>query len=180
MLPSGLPENVAAVEKVVRQIFDPSWIEPAAPDGKQKPAAQAFYPVPGHVVFSVSRELGLKTTVEIERNGISIGEAPLASGKSGRVYKGFTALVAGDVRGIPVIDNGKELRKLDVLADEIPPSGPYHAHVSGFAPVPEAIKRKEFYKNIGEDLRSFASDVHLRTLPLRGWEEELWKSKKSK
>ena len=174
LLSSGLPVEIGSDEIVARHIFDRSHIlEASVLDGPFRPAAQAFYPVPGHTVFSVSRLLGLTTDEAVQENGVEVGAMPRANGKAGRVLKGYSTLQAGSLRSVTVIDRGKELWKLNVVSDEpLPPAHPtpFHAHVSGFLPLPEGAKHKEFYKNICEDIRAIAEDVRLRSIPFKPWE----------
>jgi len=156
-LPSGLPDQVADEESVARHVFTDRHIGSDAKDRNKKWAkAQAFLPLfDGHNwVFSVSRTLHLKDAEAILRNGRDIGQL------SGRSYKGSALLTAKQVRSTAMKSGeGGELQKLDVLAHEAADgSTPYHAHVTGFLPLPDGANMKEYFKEASMDLERHAKE----------------------
>lgn len=157
LLPSGLPGHVANDETVARHVFTDRHIGSDARDRRKKWAkAQAFLPLfdGRNWVFSVSRTLGLKDAEAIRRNGMAIGQV------SGRSYKGSALLTAEQVRSTAMKSGeGGELQNLDVLPHEAADgSTPYHAHVTGFLPLPEGANMKEYFKEASMDLERYAKE----------------------
>ena len=170
-LPSSLPEHVADTERVVRHVFAKPHIATDPKDTQKKWAkAQAFYPQSTEEgpVFSVSRTLALPDDEAVQRNGLEVGKV------SGRSLKGSVRLQASSIREVPVKDDGGGvLRHLDVLSHEMPDgSTPYHAHVTGFLPLPEGAGPKEFFKEVAEELARRAKEEGFirRTLAAESWE----------
>jgi len=84
----------------------------------------------------------------IQRNGIAIG----AVGDRG--LKGSAILEVKAIRQIPMrLEDGGVLQQLDVVAHEAADgSTPYHAHVTGFLPLPDGVNMKEFFKEAAQHL----------------------------
>ena len=150
-LPSGLPDHVADEEVIARHVFTDRHITSDGKDLTRKWAkAQAFLPQPTEEgwLFSVSRTLKLVDDDAIKANGVSIGTV------SGRSYKGSALLSAKQARETSMKSGeGDTLHNLDVVPDEkADGSTPYHAHITGFLPLPEGANMKEYFKEVSEDL----------------------------
>jgi hypothetical protein len=170
-LPSGLPEHVDDAERVARHVFTKQHIASDPKDAQKKWAKpQAFYPLPSEEgwVFSVSRTLTLPDDEAIQRNGLEVGKV------SGRSLKGCALVQASSIREVPVKDDGGSvIRHLDAVPHELPNgSTPYHAHVSGFLPLPIGANPKEFFKEAAEELASRSKEEAFirRSLATDNWE----------
>jgi|GEM_PF-2648984 len=151
LLPSGSPVHVTDAEQVARHVYSKHHIGTEDRDPHKKFAkAQAFLPLASQVgwVFSVTRLHAFADDEAIQRNGIAIG----AVGDRG--LKGSAILEVKAIRQVSMrLEDGGVLQQLDVVAHEAADgSTPYHAHVTGFLPLPDGVSMKEFFKEAAEDL----------------------------
>lgn len=165
VLPSGSPEHVADAEQVARHVYSKHHVGTDDRDPNKKLAkAQAFLPLPSAEgwVFSVTRLHAFASDEAIQRNGITIGVA------GDRGLKGSAILEVKAIRQVCMrLEDGGVLQHLDVVAHEAADgSTPYHAHVTGFLPLPEGVNMKEFFKEAAEDLarKARAQRFVVRTL----------------
>jgi hypothetical protein len=172
-LPSGLPDAVNDAEVLARHVFNKHHQESDPKDHTIKWArSQAFLPLYDgrEWLFSVSRTMYLQGGPAIQQNGIEVGKA------SERRLKGSALITARAVREVAMKDGANNtLQQLDVVADEKPDgSTPFHAHITGFLPLPEGADIKEFFKEASEDLARKARELAYikRTLPFEEWENK--------
>jgi len=158
MLLSGLAVEVAGDEVIARHGYTDRHITSDPKDHKKKWAKpQAFLPLFSETdgwVFSVSRTTALKDAEAIQRNGLGIGKA------SKRSYKGSAQLLAQQIREVGMkVSEGDALHRLDVVSHEAADgTTPYHAHITGFQPLPEGANIKEFFKEASADLAKRAKE----------------------
>lgn len=158
MLPSGLAVVVAGDEIIARHVYTDRHISSDPKDHTKKWAKpQAFLPlfsVAEGWVFSVSRTQSLKDAEAIQQNGLEIGKA------SARSYKGSAQLIARQIREVSMkVSDGDALHRLDVVSHEAADgTTPYHAHITGFLPLPEGAAIKEFFKEASADLAQRAME----------------------